>query len=162
MIRHNGSVRISAKVDYGMRALLQLADSDATRPGEYLKAEQIAEAEDIPLKFLEGILRQLRLADLVTTRRGSEGGYQLSHSAESISVADVIRALDGPLADVRGFKPEDLIYEGASENLGEIWIALRAAMREVLEKSSIEDVRKGTFNEHLRVLNSNPEARKRR
>jgi Rrf2 family protein len=158
----NASMRVPAKVDYGVRALLQLTDSDGRALEGYVKTEDIAAAEDIPLKFLEGILRQLRLAGLVIAHRGSDGGYRLDRKPSEISVADVIRAIDGPLAEVRGNKPEDLHYEGPSENLVEIWVALRASMREVLEKTTLENIRKGKFNAQIRNLNASPGAWKRR
>lgn len=155
-------MRVPAKVDYGVRALLQLTDANGRPIDSYVKTEVIAEAEDIPLKFLEGILRQLRLAGLVTAQRGSDGGYRLDRDPSEISVADVIRAIDGPLAEVRGQKPEDLHYEGSSENLVDIWIALRASMREVLEKTTIEQIRRGKFNALVKSLNAEPGAWKRR
>jgi Rrf2 family protein len=160
--RQNASMRVPAKVDYGVRALLQLTDPNGRTLVGNVKAEDIAVAEDIPIKFLEGILRQLRLAGLVTAQRGSDGGYRLGKEPSEISVADVIRAIDGPLAEVRGLKPEDLHYEGPSENLVEIWVALRASMREVLEKTTLEDIRNGKFNAQVRNLNAVPGAWERR
>jgi Rrf2 family protein len=158
----NASMRVPAKVDYGMRALLQLTGADGKAIATYVKAETIAEAEDIPLKFLEGILRQLRLSGLIAAQRGSDGGYRLDRDPSDISVADVIRAIDGPLAEVRGFKPEDLSYDGPSENLVEIWIARRAAIREVLEKTTLKQIRWGQFHAQLRSLNALPDSWKRR
>lgn len=155
-------MRVPAKVDYAMRSLLQLTTDDGKVISTFVKAETISEAEDIPLKFLEGILRQLRLSGMVEAQRGSSGGYRLERDPADISVADVIRAIDGPLAEVRGSKPENLLYEGPSENLGEVWIALRGAMREVLEKTTLKQIRMGRFNAQIRALNTMPDARKRR
>lgn len=155
-------MRVTAKVDYAMRSLLQLTDAGGKAISSFVKAETISEAEDIPLKFLEGILRQLRLSGMVAAQRGSDGGYRLDRDPSEISVADVIRAIDGPLAEVRGSKPEELLYEGSSENLGEVWIALRASMREVLEKTNLTQIRKGQFNTQIRRLNATPNSRKRR
>jgi Rrf2 family protein len=155
-------MRVPAKVDYAMRSLLQLTTDDGKAISSFVKAETISENEDIPLKFLEGILRQLRLSGMVEAQRGSSGGYRLDRDPSEISVADVIRAIDGPLAEVRGSKPENLVYEGRSENLGEVWIALRGSMREVLEKTTLKQIRMGKFNAHIRALNTMPDARTRR
>jgi Rrf2 family protein len=128
-------VRVSAKVDYALRAMLELAAA-----GTLVKGEQLATAQGIPQKFLEGILLDLRHAELVTSRRGVEGGYALARPAEEISLADVIRAVEGPIATVRGVRPDDVRYEGAAEALAGVWIDLRAAMRGVLEDTTLADV----------------------
>jgi Rrf2 family protein len=128
-------VRVSAKVDYALRAMLELAAA-----GSLVKAEQVATAQGIPQKFLEGILLDLRHAELVTSRRGVDGGYALGRSAEEISLADVIRAVEGPIATVRGVRPDDVHYEGAAAALAGVWIDLRAAMRGVLEDTTLADV----------------------
>jgi Rrf2 family protein len=129
-------VRVSAKVDYALRACLELA---ASPPGP-VKGERIATAQAIPPKFLENILLDLRQAGVVASRRGVEGGYWLARAAEEISVADVIRAVEGPIASVRGERPENVAYEGSAVALRETWLDLRAAMRGVLEETSLADL----------------------
>jgi Rrf2 family protein len=126
-------VRVSAKVDYAIRAMLELA---AAPPGP-LKSEAIANAQEIPRNFLENILLDLRHAELVVSQRGAEGGYRLGRPAEEISVADVIRAVEGPLATVRGVRPEEVAYSGPAQALRQTWIDLRSAMRSVLEETSL-------------------------
>ncbi len=129
-------MRVSAKVDYALRAMLELA---AAPPGP-LKSERISSAQEIPQKFLENILLDLRHASLVTSQRGAEGGYALARPASEISLADVIRAVEGPIATVRGVRPEEVAYAGRAVPLREVWIDLRAAMRGVLEETSLVDV----------------------
>lgn len=140
MSSENALVHVSAKADYGMRALLELTAAYLDTPGRLVKGEHIATAQDIPLKFLEGILRQLRMSGIVASQRGADGGYRLDRNPADVSIADVVRALDGPLAAVRGMRPEDVEYPGASEHLREAWIAVRASMRHVLERISLADV----------------------
>lgn len=129
-------MRVSAKVDYALRALAELAVSP---PGP-VKAERLANAQGIPLKFLENILLELRRAEIVSSQRGAEGGYQLSKPASDVSLADVIRAVEGPIATVRGSRPEDVAYTGAATGLQEIWIELRTSIRGVLEETSLSDL----------------------
>jgi len=128
-------VRVSAKVDYALRATLELAAA-----GGLVKGEQLATAQGIPQKFLESILNDLRHAELVASRRGVEGGYSLARPADEISLADVIRAVEGPIATVRGVRPDDVDYDGAARALADVWIDLRAAMRGVLEDTTLADV----------------------
>jgi Rrf2 family protein len=128
-------VRVSAKVDYALRAMLELAAA-----GELVKGEQLATAQGIPQKFLETILIDLRHGELVASRRGVEGGYTLARPADAISVADVIRAVEGPIATVRGARPEDVEYVGAAAGLRPVWLDLRSAMRDVLEQTTLADV----------------------
>jgi hypothetical protein len=155
-------MHVSAKADYGVRALLELAGSYATDPEALVKGDAIAEAQRIPVKFLEGILRQLRLTGLVVAQRGAEGGYRLARDPAGITLADIIRALDGPLAEVRGLKPEDMHYEGTSEHLSEVWVAVRAALRHVLVRVSLRDVLDGKLPRDIRATLSNPDAWTRR
>jgi len=108
--------------------------------GGLVKGEQLATAQGIPQKFLESILIDLRHAELVASRRGVEGGYTLARPAERISVADVIRAVEGPIATVRGARPEDVEYVGAAAGLRPVWLDLRSAMRDVLEQTTLADV----------------------
>jgi Rrf2 family protein len=152
-------MRISAKADYAVRAAVELAASEESQP---VKGEQVAQAQSIPLKFLENILVDLRLAGIVNSRRGPEGGYWLARPAEEVSVADVIRAADGPLASVRGEKPEELAYDGAATGLREVWIALRASLRDVLEHVSIAEVAEGRLPRDVLSRTSDPEAWQRR
>ena len=129
-------MRVSAKVDYALRALAELA---AAPPGP-VTAERLATAQGIPLKFLENILLELRRAEIVSSQRGAEGGYRLAKPAAGISLAEVIRAVEGPIATVRGARPEDVEYAGAAAALREVWIELRASMRGVLEETSLADL----------------------
>ena len=128
-------MRVSAKVDYALRAMLELSATEGL-----VKGEQIANAQGIPQKFLETILVDLRHAELVTSRRGVEGGYALGRPAGEISLADVIRAVEGPIATVRGVRPDDVAYDGAATALASVWLELRSAMRGVLEETTLADV----------------------
>jgi Rrf2 family protein len=132
-------VRITAKADYAVRAAVELA---AAAP-EVVKGEHVAQAQDIPLNFLENILGDLKHAGLVVSRRGPEGGYRLAGSPGAITIADVMRAVEGPLASVRGERPESLGYTGSAESLQRVWIALRANLRGVLEEVTLEHVVNG-------------------
>jgi Rrf2 family protein len=125
------------------------AGGSATRP---VTTERIASAQEIPLKFLEGILLQLRRAGVVHSRRGPDGGYWLAKPADKMSLAEIIRAIDGPLANVRGRRPEQLGYHGAAEALQQVWIALRASEREILDHVTVADVVTGTLPERVRDL----------
>ncbi|URN13430.1 Rrf2 family transcriptional regulator [Streptomyces radiopugnans] len=148
-------MRISAKADYAVRASLHLA---AARDAGPLKAEAIAEAQEIPHKFLEGILSDMRRSGLVVSQRGSNGGYRLARSPEAISVADVIRAVDGPLVSVRGMRPPELSYTGAAESLLPLWVALRANVRQILDGVSLADVASGALPGEVSGLVDNPAA----
>ena len=155
-------MHVSAKADYGMRALLELTEAYGKNPSQLVKGEAIATAQGIPLKFLEGILRQLRQSGIVTSQRGAEGGYRLDRAPSEVSIADVVRALDGPLAAVRGQRPEDLDYAGSAEHLREVWIAVRASMRHVLENISLADVAAGALPAPVTELLAEPGAWQRR
>ena len=135
-------MRISAKTDYALRASLELARASGAGP---VKAERISAAQDIPLRFLENILGELRHAGLVESRRGAEGGYMLARPAPSIALADVVRAVDGPLANVGGRRPDALEYPEGTEALRDVWVAVRAGLREVLEGTSLADVAERTL-----------------
>jgi Rrf2 family protein len=130
-------MRISAKADYAVRAVAELAAADGEKP---VKAERIATAQGIPLNFLENILGELRHAGVVRSHRGAEGGFRLAKPAEEVTVADVIRAVEGPLASVRGGPPEDANYDGAARALPQVWIAVRANLRRVMERVTIADI----------------------
>lgn len=136
-------MRVSAKVDYALRAAAELAAAgDAPTKGE-----RIATAQGIPPKFLENILLELRHAGLIRSQRGSEGGYWLAKPAAEISLADVIRAVEGPIASVRGLRPEETEYAGAAVALREVWIDLRSSMRGVLETTSLADIVAGSASD---------------
>jgi Rrf2 family protein len=151
-------VRVSAKVDYAVRALVELA---AAGEGP-VKGEVIAAAQDMPLRFTENILSELRRAGVVASQRGAEGGYWLRVPAESITIADVIRHVEGALADVRGEPAEEVAYAGAAVALQDVWIATRATLRSVLEATTIADVAAGTLPDEVRRLAADPDAWSRR
>lgn len=152
-------MRISAKVDYAVRALIELARAEDGHP---TKGDRIATAQGVPLTFLENILADLRRHGLVASRRGAEGGYWLAVPAASVSVADVVRAVEGPLADVRGEPPESLRYPEGTESLLDTWIALRANVRAVLEHVTVADLAAGTLPKQVRKLLDSPDAWSRR
>jgi len=142
-------VRISAKTDYALRAAIELASLDADSP---VKGEQLATAQGIPLRFLENILGDLRNAGIVESRRGVDGGYLLARPASEIALADVVRAVDGPLANVAGTRPHQLEYEGAAEKLREVWVGVRAALRGVLEETTLQDMADKKLPKHVEKL----------
>jgi len=148
-------VRISAKTDYAVRAAVELAAATDDHP---LKSERIATAQNIPLRFLENILVQLRQAGVVVSRRGADGGYRLAQPASEITVADVIRAIDGPLAAVAGERPEKLDFPGAAAPLRDVWIAVRASLRDVLEHVTLADLAAGALPERVRERAADPDA----
>jgi Rrf2 family protein len=148
-------VRISAKSDYAVRAAIVLAAAHAEGP---VKADTIARSQEIPLKFLLNILSELRRGRIVTSSRGTHGGYQLARPAAEITVADVIRAMEGPLASVHEILPENISYPPPSESLRQVWIAVRASLREVLERVTIADLAFGSLPEAVLALSANPES----
>jgi Rrf2 family protein len=148
-------VRISAKVDYAVRAAVELAAATDEKP---VKAERIATAQGIPLNFLENILGELRHAGIVRSHRGAEGGFRLAKPADQISIADIIRVVEGPLASVRGGPPEEISYTGASASLLRVWIAVRANLRKVVEHVTIADVADGHIPPAIDLLAVDPEA----
>ncbi|MGN6796751.1 MAG: RrF2 family transcriptional regulator [Gaiellaceae bacterium] len=147
-------MRVSAKADYAIRAAVELA---AAGDGP-VKGDRIAKAQSIPPNFLENILADLRNAGIVGSRRGAEGGYWLARAADEISLADVIRAVDGPLANVRGVRSDELEYEGSAKALEQVWIAVRASLRGVLEQVTLADVAGGALPDHVRQLAADPDA----
>lgn len=155
-------MQVSAKLDYALRALAELAARTDESGSGWSKADQLATAQQIPAKFLEGILNELRRNGLVMSRRGADGGYRLSRPASEISVADVIRAIDGPLAGVRGARPEDADYLPPAQALREVWIATRAALRAVLEAVTLADVVSGQLPPQVAELLLQPGAWDRR
>jgi Rrf2 family protein len=142
-------MRISAKSDYAIRAMAELAS--AYDQGA-VKAEEIATAQDIPLNFLLGILRELRNGHLVRSVRGREGGYLLSRPPKEIALADVIRVVDGPLANVRDLSLSEISYPGAAAGLRDVWMAVRGSLREVLENVTIDDLASGRLPRNVRQL----------
>ena len=147
-------MHISARADYAVRAAVELAAAG----DEPTKGEVLAQAQGIPPKFLEAILSSLRRAGLVNSRRGADGGYWLARPAGQITVADVVRAVDGPMAAVRGMRPEDVTYTGAATVLPQVWIAVRASLREVLEHTSLADIASGRLPAKVKRLAADPEA----
>src|SRR5213078_4980277 len=141
-----------------LRAVIEVAEAE----GQPVKGDRIAQAQEIPTKFLESILGDLRQAGLVRSQRGAEGGYWLAKPAKEISVADIIRAVEGPLAAVRGEAPEDVVFSGSAESLGRVWIAVRASLRGVLENVTLADVVDGRLPARVDRLADDPEAWVRR
>jgi Rrf2 family protein len=151
-------MRVTAKVDYAVRALLELAVAEDGP----LKGERIAQAQAIPLKFLENILIDLRHANIVRAQRGAEGGYWLARPANEITIGEVIRAVEGPLASVRGEPPEDMSYSGPAEHLRTVWVAVRASLRAVVDELTLADVVADRMPARVRELTEAPDAWLRR
>ena len=147
-------MRISAKEDYAIRAALELARSDGT----IVKRDEIAEAQDIPIAFLENILLLLKRGEIVETLRGPDGGIRLARPAAEISVADVVRAVAGPLAVVRGVRPPAIDYAPSAEPLREVWVALRTNIRAVLERVTLADLASGKLPAAITRITRDPEA----
>jgi Rrf2 family protein len=148
-------MRISAKADYAVRAALEMA---AAPEGEPVKGERLAEAQDIPLQFLEHILLELKHARLVQARRGAKGGYWLAREPQEITLADVIRAVEGPLANIHENAPEELHYAGPAERLRDVWVAVRQGLRAVLENVTLADVAGGELPWRIDAILNDPEA----
>jgi Rrf2 family protein len=147
-------VRISAKEDYALRAALELALAG----GGPLKREQIAQAQDIPTAFLQNILMELRHAELVKAQRGRDGGFRLARPAGEITVADVVRAVSGPLATIRGVRPQAVEYEATAAALRDVWVALRANIRAILEHVTLADLAAGKLPAGIKRIVADPEA----
>ena len=141
-------MRVSAKSDYAIRAAVELA---AAGEGP-VKGERLAQAQEIPSNFLENILSDLRNAGIVSSRRGADGGYWLARPAAEVSLADVIRAVDGPLANVRGVRSEQVAYQGSAEKLRDVWVAVRASLRSVLENVTLADLARGELPAAVKTL----------
>jgi len=148
-------MRISAKADYAVRAAVELAAATDDKP---VKAERIATAQGIPLNFLENILGELRHSGIVRSQRGAEGGFMLAKPPDQVSVADVMRAVEGPLASVRGGPPEEAAYGGAAEALPRVWIAVRANLRGIVENVTLADIAAGRLPNKIDRLAEDPEA----
>jgi Rrf2 family protein len=147
-------VRLTGRTDYGLRAMLELAAAD----GRLVRTDDIAAAQDIPHTYLGAILAELRRAGLVRARRGPDGGWTLTRDPSEISLADVIRAIDGALADVAGTRPENLHYSGSAAGLQPVFVALRAAERSILEAMSLADVLADRMPARIRRLIDDPDA----
>jgi Rrf2 family protein len=148
-------VRVSAKVDYALRAAIELAALEQEWP---VKGERLAAGQDIPLRFMENILGELRQAGIVASRRGAEGGYLLARPPAEIALADVIRAVDGPLANIGGLRPDQLSYGGSATPMKDVWVAVRAALRSVLETTTVADVAGGKLPAEITQVTSDPDA----
>ena len=143
-------MKVSAKADYAVRAAAELAAAQDT--GSLVRAETIATAQGIPQRFLENILSDLRHAGYVQNQRGAEGGYWLAGPADAITLADIIRAVDGPLANVRGARPESVEYRGSASHLAEVWVAVRVSLRSVLERVTLADLVAGVLPAPVKEL----------
>jgi Rrf2 family protein len=148
-------MHVTAKADYAVRAVVELAGSSQDSPR---KVDQLAQAQGIPVSFLENILTQLRSSGIVRSQRGPEGGYWLAQPPEEVNLAQVIRAVEGPLVGVRGQRPEEIEYVGSAESLQQVWIALRANLRKVLEHVTVADVAAGKLPKDVLTLTREEEA----
>jgi len=148
-------MHVTAKADYAVRAVIELAGTAQDAPR---KVDEVAQAQNIPVSFLENILTQLRSAGIVRSQRGPEGGYWLAKPAEELNLAQIIRAVEGPLVGVRGQRPEEVEYAGSAESLKQVWIALRANLRKVLEHVTVADVAAGTIPDDVLALTRHQEA----
>lgn len=155
-------MRISSRADYAVRACLELAGRSPDRGAGTTTGDTLARAQGIPTKYLENILSELRRSGIVGSRRGAEGGYWLARPAHAVSVADVIRAVEGPLADVRGEAPESLSYTGVAEPLERVWVATRASLRSVLEAVTLDHIVRDDLPDTVHRLLSDPDAWSRR
>jgi Rrf2 family protein len=151
-------VEISAKSDYAVRALLELAQ----QAPDLVKIDMIVGDQQLPRKFVEAILGDLRRAGIVRSMRGADGGYALAKPATEISIGSVIRAVDGPLAEVRGLRPDEMIYSGLSTHLPGLWVAVRASLRKVLDETSLQQLLTGKLPPHVRKMVDDPDSWKRR
>ncbi|MGC0363851.1 Rrf2 family protein [Rhodococcus sp. 27YEA15] len=147
-------MRISAKSDYALRALIELA----AHPDGLVSSEHLATSQQIPHKYLEAIMSELRQTSFVSSQRGTGGGHRLKRPAREVLVADVLRALNGPLVAIRGECPQDLGYNGSAENLQFVWVAMRAALRSILETVTLQDILDGNFPEYMQDLIKAPDA----
>jgi Rrf2 family protein len=147
-------MRVSAKADYAVRAAAELAAAD----DDPVKGEKLADAQDIPLQFLEHILLELKHAGIVRARRGAKGGYWLARPADEVTIADIVRAVEGPIAHVQSAPPESIEYRGNAEHLQEVWIAVRASLRTVLEHVTLADLVAGKLPSEVSALAASPDA----
>lgn len=155
MVRHNGLVDISARTEYAVRAMLQLA---AAPDGDPVSLDALASAQDLPRRFLEAIFSDLKSGGLVRSVRGPRGGYVLTRDPADIPLGDVFRAVSGPLAEVRGLRPHETQYAGVAENLPTVWVAVRAALRDVLDTTTLASVLAGNLPKHVKAMAAQPDA----
>lgn len=153
-----GGMDISARSEYAVRAMLSMVGAGAQEAGEPISVEQLAATQGLPRKFLESILGDLRRAGLVRSRRGAGGGYLLISLPEDITVGDVIRAVDGPLAEVRGVRPHETDYDGDAVHLPVLWVAARAALRQVLDGTNLAQLQSGKLPETVQEFAREPGA----
>lgn len=146
-------MRLANRTDYAIRAALVLAQRGGQGP---VKVDEIGEDQGIPKRYLGAIMNQMRREGLVRARRGPEGGYELARPADQISLADVIRAVDGALTQVGGERPEALHYSGAADGLAQVWVAIRAAERRILEETTLAQVVAGELPPGVRALLTDP------
>ena len=147
-------MQISAKTDYAVRALLLLA----SRSPDLVKVDVLTEQQGLPRKFVEAILSELRRAGLVRSQRGADGGYALARPAAEITIGSVIRVVDGPLAEVRGLRPHETVYTGVAQHLPDVWVAMRASLRTVLDETTLEAVLTGHLPAHVQKMAEDPQA----
>ena len=152
-VRQNGGMQIPAKAEYAIRALLTLAASDVS-----VSADHLAHEQDLPAKFLGAILSDLRRGGLVTSQRGPEGGFKLARDPDTIMIADILRVVSGPMAGVRGMRPETLVYEGEAKHLRDVWVAVRGTLREVLEHVTLGQVLRGDLPPAVTRFTEDPDA----
>jgi Rrf2 family protein len=148
-------MHVTAKADYAVRAVVELADSSQASPR---KVDEVARAQSIPVSFLENILTQLRSSGIVRSQRGPEGGYWLARAADEVTLANIIRAVEGPLVGVRGQRPEEVEYTGSAEALQQVWIALRTNLRQVLEHVTVADLAAGKLPKDVIALTRGDDA----
>src|ERR1700742_4287478 len=148
-------MRVSAKADYAVRAAAELAAVGEDGP---VKGERLAEAQEIPLQFLEHILLELKHHGIVRARRGAKGGYWLARPADEVAVADVVRAVEGPIANVQSMPPETIEYAGNAESLRDVWIAVRANIRSVLENVTLADLVDNALPKEVEALTAEPDS----
>ena len=148
-------MRVSAKADYALRALIEIAVHEN---GTAVSAEQLGRRQDIPRNFLQAILADLRRADIVMSQRGQAGGWRLARTPDTVTVADVIRAVDGPLVSVYGLRPEAVSYNESAQELQHVWIAARSALREVFERVTIESLASKRLPDEVAALTKDEEA----
>jgi Rrf2 family protein len=147
-------MHISAKTDYAVRVMLELA---AHGP-DLVKAEVLISHQGLPRKFVETILAELRRAGLIHSQRGAEGGYELADKPTKITLGSIMRAVDGPLAEVRGLRPNETSYDGAAKHLPEVWVAVRASLRRVLDETTLAQVLDGSLPRHVQRMLEAPDA----
>ncbi|CAM3506532.1 RrF2 family transcriptional regulator [Nocardioides zeicaulis] len=148
-------MRVSAKADYALRALIEIA---VRADGAAVSAEQLGKAQGIPHGFLQAILADLRRADVVVSQRGQSGGWRFARTPESVTVADVIRAVDGPLVSVYGLRPEAVEYDESAQVLQHVWIAARSSLRSVFEQVTIQDLADAKLPQGVKALTEDDDA----